>query len=131
VDLVIRLDTEWRKGRGDLDTKKGEVNALNKQIAPKKKAKENCDELLAQQAALKSEIDALTQQVEQLERQVNDILREMGNIVHEAVPVSMDEVRLLLKTSSPADADAHFRSGAGCQCCCRCCCCSCIGRVER
>jgi len=91
---VIELDTEWRHKRGELDQKLGELNALNKQIGAKKKAKEPCDELLAQQPAYKAEIAALTARVAELEEEVNGILREMGNIVHESVPVSMNEVTL-------------------------------------
>jgi seryl-tRNA synthetase len=56
LDEVIRLDGEWRKLRGLVDNLNKEYNAVNKQIAEKKKAKEECDDLIAQNKAKDAEI---------------------------------------------------------------------------
>jgi seryl-tRNA synthetase len=56
LEDVIQLDAKWRKLRGDVDNLNKEYNAVNKQIAEKKKAKEECDDLIAQNKAKDAEI---------------------------------------------------------------------------
>ena len=57
VDAVIEVDEKWRKGTTDKQALSKEINRLQKEvIAPKKKAKEPCDEVLAEVASLKKQV---------------------------------------------------------------------------
>jgi len=57
VDQVIAADDKWRETTKLIDHMRRDVNKLQKEvIAPKKKAKEPCDEEVAQMKALQKKI---------------------------------------------------------------------------
>ena len=91
VDEIIAKDATWRRYTGDIDGIKKARNAKQKEVAEKKKAKEPCDEMLA-------EIRAFDQQVVEAEAaqaavkiEVDKLLSKVGNICDLSVPVSKDE----------------------------------------
>lgn len=67
------------------------MNALQKEIGKKYKAKEDPAELLAQKAELQKEKEALVAQAKDQEISWKNKLATLGNIVHASVPTSMDE----------------------------------------
>lgn len=67
------------------------MNALQKDIAKKYKAKEDPSELLAQKAELQKEKEALIVKAKEKEISWKNKLNLLGNIVHASVPTSMDE----------------------------------------
>lgn len=68
------------------------INAVQKQIGAKKKAKENADDLLAEKTELEKEKKALTELAAEKETKLNKKLNTIGNIVHDSVPVNTNEV---------------------------------------
>ena len=55
VDEIIEMDNRWRKLTAQIDDLKKEKNAIQKQVGMKMKAKEKCDDMIAQVKALGEE----------------------------------------------------------------------------
>lgn len=92
VDKVLDLDREWRELTTTITRLQTERNKLQKEvIAPKKKAKENCDAEVAQAQALQQEIKDKQAQEPELIKQRDALLYRIGNLVDPEVPVSKDE----------------------------------------
>uniref|UniRef100_A0A061RM96 serine--tRNA ligase n=1 Tax=Tetraselmis sp. GSL018 TaxID=582737 RepID=A0A061RM96_9CHLO len=91
VDKVIDLDKQWRAARFELDAMKKEFNALNKEIATKRKAKEDATELQEKSKAIKAGIAAQEEKEAALAEQRDRAIIPIGNLVHDSVPVSDDE----------------------------------------
>lgn len=81
-----------RPVRHKADLLSRDLNAVQKQIGLKMKAKENADDLLAQKNAMTIERDEATRLTAEKETERDGKLVLIGNYVHESVPVSKDEV---------------------------------------
>lgn len=91
VDYVISLDEQWRKSRYGVDQLKKQLGQLQKQITEKKKAKEECNDLLVEKVKLEKDI-ANEEKIEtELKALLDDKFSQIGNIVHGTVPVSDNE----------------------------------------
>jgi len=91
VDKVIALDQTWRDSRYELDQLNKEFNALNKQIALKKRAGEDAADLLAQSAAVDAKVKEAAAAEAANEEACRKVLMQIGNLVHDSVPVNDDE----------------------------------------
>eukprot|EP00002_Diphylleia_rotans_P009963 TRINITY_DN2032_c0_g2_i1.p1 TRINITY_DN2032_c0_g2~~TRINITY_DN2032_c0_g2_i1.p1 ORF type:complete len:470 (-),score=133.87 TRINITY_DN2032_c0_g2_i1:115-1524(-) len=91
VDEVVAADNEWRKLTYSLDNLNKEYRIVQKQVAEKKKAKEDAAELVAQAKAIDATIEKTKVDVAESKVKVDRILNRIGNLVHESVPVSKDE----------------------------------------
>ena len=92
IDAVLAKDESWRLLRSQIDEARKNVNALQRDvIAPKKKAKEPCDEEVAQMKALQGQIKEMEGQLPNLEEERDALLNQIGNIVDPEVPISDDE----------------------------------------
>jgi len=92
VDEVLVLDETWRTQRAEIDSLRKQVNKLQKEvIAPKKKAKEPCDEEVAQMKALQKSIKEKEAQLPIMADERDKKLNLIGNIVDPEVPISQDE----------------------------------------
>ena len=85
-----------------------EINALQKQIASKKKAKEDAEDVMLQ----KAQIQGQKQVKEKLAASKRDILQQkvrlVGNYVHSTVPVGIDEAdNKIIRTWSPEGFDLN------------------------
>jgi len=112
VDLVVALDSTWRKMLFEINEKKKALNALQKEITDKKKAKESCDDLVEKLKAMKSAIE-VEDRVEAETKQLLDAkLFQIGNLVHDSVPVSNDEANngivVMKGECRPHDDKLHF-----------------------
>ena len=91
VDRVIELDEVWRKAKYVTDMTKQEFNTLNKEIATKRKAKEDTAELQARSKELKAQVVA-AEEAEKAATEARDAaIVPIGNLVHGSVPVEKDE----------------------------------------
>ncbi|KKA25957.1 hypothetical protein TD95_002149 [Thielaviopsis punctulata] len=88
VDEIIELWQDHRKTATQIGSK---INAVQKEIGAKKKAKENADELLQQKIALEKEKKDLLTAAEEKQTVLRNKAKTVGNIVHSSVPVSMTE----------------------------------------
>ncbi|KAK3945029.1 serine--tRNA ligase, cytoplasmic [Diplogelasinospora grovesii] len=68
-----------------------EINAVQKQIGPKKKAKEDVTDLLNQKAELEKRKKDLLASAAEKEALLKSKVKTIGNLVHESVPVSNNE----------------------------------------
>lgn len=91
VDKVLALDQEWLAKQGELERLRKEKNVLNKQVGMKKRAKEPCEDLIAQSKDLGKAIAELEVTVGEVLGTMQSSLKKIGNLVHESVPVSNDE----------------------------------------
>ncbi|KAI8059318.1 seryl-tRNA synthetase [Gongronella butleri] len=91
VDEILAIYKQWTKTKFNADEKNKELNALQKEIGKKFKAKEDASELMAKKTELQKEKEQLTAQFKDEETQWKDKLSTVGNIVHESVVTSMDE----------------------------------------
>ncbi|CCG81968.1 Seryl-tRNA synthetase,cytoplasmic [Taphrina deformans PYCC 5710] len=102
VDEVIEMYKDWVATRFKLDSTNREINAIQKDIGKKMKAKEDASEFLAKKAALeKTKAELITEETTK-ESAMKKRALTIGNIVHKSVPVSMDEDNNeLIKTWAP------------------------------
>ncbi|KAL7748398.1 Cytosolic seryl-tRNA synthetase [Sorochytrium milnesiophthora] len=91
VDDIIALDNEWKSARFDLDEIKKKINAVQKQIGQKMKAKEDASELLAQKKQHEEESERLTEREKAADEALRSTLITVGNLVHESVIDSKNE----------------------------------------
>lgn len=91
VDEIILEYKNWTKVRFDLDALNKKLNALQKLIGQKFKAKEDATELLAEKDSLTAEKKALTEAEQKADADLRYKVNQVGNLVHESVVVSNDE----------------------------------------
>ncbi|KAJ8658547.1 serine-tRNA ligase [Lichtheimia ornata] len=91
VDEILEKYKEWVKTQFNSDQKNKEINAIQKEIGKKFKAKEDASELLKQKETLQKEKEAFQAQSKEQEAAWKEKLATLGNIVHSSVPTSMDE----------------------------------------
>ena len=106
VDQVVALDEEWRNLRGNIDDLRKELNKFQKTvIAPKKKAKEDCEQEVQQMKTMQANIKEKEQTLPILEEKRDKLLKTIGNQVDPQVPISKDEEEdnLVVKLSPQPD----------------------------
>jgi seryl-tRNA synthetase len=91
VDEIIAKDELWRRYTGDIDDLKKNRNIVQKQVAVHKKAKTECDDLLAQIKSIGEEIIATENKQSELKKTIDNMIRTVGNIVDNSVPIGNDE----------------------------------------
>ena len=92
VTQVVTIDEDWRTQRAMIDQMRKDANKLQKDvIAPKKKAKENCDAEVQQYKQMMDEIKLHEEKLPLLEMERDKLLNRIGNIVDSEVPISQNE----------------------------------------
>jgi seryl-tRNA synthetase len=94
VDEVIAMWEDHRRTDYDASQYSAKINAVQKQIGPKKKAKEDVTDLLKQKADLEKEKKELLAAAAEKEKLLRIKVKTIGNLVHDSVPVSKTEVRV-------------------------------------
>jgi len=91
VDEIIAMDADWRRMTGDVDDAKMQRNSVQKEVGKKKKAKEECDDLVAEIKRIGEVIDGLEAQKAEMKIIIDKKLGSIGNIVDDSVPVHTNE----------------------------------------
>ncbi|EKX49677.1 hypothetical protein GUITHDRAFT_67599 [Guillardia theta CCMP2712] len=91
VDKVIEADVQWRQLQFKVDNLRGDYGKVNKEVAMKKKAGENADELIAKAKEIDAEIKAAEELCNKCMAERDEMLCKIGNLVPDSVPVSDDE----------------------------------------
>eukprot|EP01056_Protomagalhaensia_sp_Gyna25_P000064 Protomagalhaensia_sp_Gyna_25__63@NODE_1030_length_2267_cov_206_480251_g800_i1_p1_GENE_NODE_1030_length_2267_cov_206_480251_g800_i1NODE_1030_length_2267_cov_206_480251_g800_i1_p1_ORF_typecomplete_len452_score115_11tRNAsynt_2b/PF00587_25/5_8e49Seryl_tRNA_N/PF02403_22/6_2e24TMF_TATA_bd/PF12325_8/0_057DUF1465/PF07323_12/0_049Mto2_bdg/PF12808_7/0_11Uso1_p115_C/PF04871_13/3_5Atg14/PF10186_9/3_1_NODE_1030_length_2267_cov_206_480251_g800_i18552210 len=91
VDKVVAADEEWRRLQYEAEQARKDQNAVNKEIATKKKANEECDDLIEKSTALKARIPELAALAKEKEKERDLLLTYIGNPVDSTVVSSSDE----------------------------------------
>jgi len=103
VDEVLSLYKNWVTIEFQLNQMQQEVNAIQKVITTKKKAKEDADAELAQKKEQDAKIAEFKPKVAEAEREMRLKAGTIGNIVGDKVPVSeTEDDNLVTKTWHPA-----------------------------
>jgi seryl-tRNA synthetase len=110
VDDVLAHDQEWRDLRNSIDDLRKSVNKLQKEvIAPAKKAKQDCEDAVAEMKAIQATIKEKEQKLPLVEQARDSLLNKIGNIVDPEVPISNneDEDNLVIALSpTPPEVEA-------------------------
>ena len=91
VDEIIAHDQRWRFLTGHIDNLKKKKNLVQKDVATKKKAGEQCDDLVNETKAIGDEILQAEKEQGELKKLIDSKLGKIGNIVDDSVPISKDE----------------------------------------
>ncbi|KAK0498985.1 hypothetical protein EDD18DRAFT_1154782 [Armillaria luteobubalina] len=91
VDEVIQMYTDWVKMDFEANGLSKQVNAVQKEISAKKKAKEPADELVARKKELDGLVVAKKAETKEFELKMRQKASTVGNIVGKTVPVSQTE----------------------------------------
>ncbi|KAF8532040.1 serine-tRNA ligase [Gautieria morchelliformis] len=114
VDEVISMYSDWVKLDFELNGLNKEANALQKQIAAKKKAKESADDVLEAKKALGEKIEETRKQAKEAEHLMRTKAGTIGNLVGKSVPVSQTEDdNATLRTWHPDGPNAQVEQKKG------------------
>ncbi|KIY49783.1 serine-tRNA ligase [Fistulina hepatica ATCC 64428] len=91
VDKIIQMYTDWVKLDYEANNLNKQVNAIQKEIGAKKKAKQSADELVAKKKELDAQVAAKKQEAKDLEAALKKKTCMVGNIIGKDVPVSQTE----------------------------------------
>ncbi|KAI9772962.1 MAG: Cytosolic seryl-tRNA synthetase [Geoglossum simile] len=91
VDEVIALYEDHRKTKYETSQVNSQINATQKEIGLRKKAKQDASDLLQKKADLEKQKKALEDLVAQKDSLLRKKIKTIGNYVHDSVPVSNDE----------------------------------------
>ena len=110
VDQVLAKDEEWKTAMNAKEMLAQQRNEVQNAIKAKKKAKEPCDDLIAQIPEFKKKVKELEDSVAPLVEARDKLLAQIGNLVDDTVPVSQDEEKHsdLVKTVGPCPKGAFL-----------------------
>ncbi len=118
ITPAIELDKERRAVLADVESRKAEQNAINKQVPAKKKAGEDVTELFTQMRAISAEIKKDEERVRDLDEQLRAFMLKIPNIPNALCPIGKDdkENQELRRWGNPREFDfeakAHWDIGA-------------------
>ncbi|KDQ56895.1 hypothetical protein JAAARDRAFT_158131 [Jaapia argillacea MUCL 33604] len=108
VDEVIQMYAEWVKMDFDTTQLAKKSNAVQKEIAAKKKAKQNADDLVTSKKEIDAEIDAKKKSTKEFELTMRVKASLVGNLVGKDVPDSLTEDdNAVLRTWHPDGPNAQ------------------------
>lgn len=91
VDEIVQMYQDWVKMDYEVLSLNKQVNGIQKEIATKKKAKENADELVAKKKEIDGQVEVKKKQAKEFEATMRQRASTIGNIVGKNVPVSQTE----------------------------------------
>ena len=91
VEKFRALETERKTLQTRTEELQSQRNSLSKQIGMLKAKGESTDQVMADVASIKTELDASALRLEALQAELQDMLLAVPNLPHESVPVGADE----------------------------------------
>lgn len=91
LDRLVELDTRWRENLTHTQSLKAHQNQVSKQIAERKKAKQDATETIAEMRKLSQEIKELTAEANATKTEIDAILLTIPNMPEASTPVGMGE----------------------------------------
>jgi seryl-tRNA synthetase len=91
LDAFKALEAERKSIQTRTEELQAQRNQLSRQIGQRKAKGEPVDEIMAQVAALKDELDRSAARLEQIQPELQSLLLAVPNLPHESVPVGADE----------------------------------------
>lgn len=91
LDQFVELDRRRRELIQQTESLKNQRNVVSKEIAAKKKRKEDAEEQIRKMRQVGDEIKRLDDELRQLDEQLEGLLLTLPNIPHESVPIGASE----------------------------------------
>ena len=91
VDLLLKLDAEWRRLHAESDQLRKKRNEITAAIADARKKKHEAATLLKEAESIPERVKSLEARIGQEREKIESILLNLPNIPHESVPVGKDE----------------------------------------
>jgi seryl-tRNA synthetase len=91
VEKFRALETERKTLQTRTEELQSQRNSLSKQIGMLKAKGESTDQVMADVASIKTELDASALRLDALQAEIQDMLLAVPNLPHESVPVGEDE----------------------------------------
>ena len=91
VEKFRALETERKTLQTRTEELQSQRNSLSKQIGVLKAKGESTDQVMADVASIKTELDASALRLDALQAEIQDMLLAVPNLPHESVPVGADE----------------------------------------
>jgi len=91
VDLLLRLDAEWRRLQAEADQLRKRRNEVTAAIAEARKKKQDATALMKEAEAIPEKIKSLEARIDAEREKIDNILLNLPNIIHDSVPFGKDE----------------------------------------
>ena len=91
VDAFRAMEAERKTLQTRTEELQAQRNSASKQIGQRKAKGESADDLMAQVAAIKDELDTSAARLEVIQAELHALLQAVPNLPHESVPVGADE----------------------------------------
>jgi seryl-tRNA synthetase len=91
VELVLKLDAEWRKLQAEADQLRKRRNEITSAIAEARKQKHDTTALMKEAEAVPDRIRSLETRIGEEREKIENILLNLPNIAHDSVPFGKDE----------------------------------------
>ena len=91
VGKIIKIDSKWRKLKGEADSLRHERNKISLQVSEAKKQGKNIKPILSRAKEISKKLQDIKEKEEGFEKEVREILLEIPNLVDKIVPEGKDE----------------------------------------
>jgi seryl-tRNA synthetase len=91
VDLLLKLDAEWRRFQAEADQLRRRRNEITAAIAESRKKKQDAASLMKEAQVVPEKIKDLEARLDQEKGKIESILMNFPNIIHDSVPLGKDE----------------------------------------
>ena len=109
IDRAEALDRDRRLNIQAVEERKAVRNTTTQEVARRKKAKENADDLVAQSRALGEEISRLETELATAETELERIMLELPNITLPDVPTGGEECNVIVREWGTPRAEQRLR----------------------
>jgi len=91
VELLLKLDIEWRRLQAEADQLRKKRNEITAAIAEARKRKQEATALMKEAQVVPENIKDLETKIGREKEKIENILMNLPNIIHESVPFGKDE----------------------------------------
>ncbi len=91
VDLLLKLDAEWRWLQAEADQLRKRRNEVTAAIAEARKKKQDATELMREAEAVPEKVKGLEARIGVEKEKIENMLLNLPNIIHDSVPFGKDE----------------------------------------
>jgi len=91
VELLLKLDTEWRRLQAEADQLRKRRNEITARIAEARKKKQEATALMKEAEAVPEKVKGLEARIDEEKEKIQNILLNLPNLIHDSVPFGKDE----------------------------------------
>jgi seryl-tRNA synthetase len=91
LDALLKVDSRWRELIKELDTIRNRRNNLSKEISERKRAKQDCADLIKEAGELPQKMKDLEAEMEKAKEESHRLLMRLPNLLHDTVPYGADD----------------------------------------